>query len=323
MKDDENKSEILQVVETDAVYFLRIDYQEGDIASAIGHVFRTADTRAAGLMPTQVLATNDPLRTMWASPSGALWVGGASGTVGTTASVEWPAPSPGVDFLTLGGSPKWTATDLPRVRATGLRPNVTALWGTEDSDVYAGAYGGHIYRWDGKAWALVFEGPGGSTGTIRAFGGAPQDVYALGQDATILHFDGRTWTRLRVPGPPNGHENFNGIVYGGDGEVLIAGSGESGRLLHGSVAGGLEEFGRYPQFMFDMAPLGDRILFAIGEGVAELVGRDVQTIKSTFRTSTMSEGRERLFFIEPAQEGPRFIEYDPRNAAAPWWRVTY
>jgi hypothetical protein len=323
MAETDKKSEILQVVETDGLYLLRIDYEEGDIASAIGHVFWSDGLGRKGEVLTQVLATNDPLRTLWGSPTQSLWVAGASGSVGTTAPVRWPPPTAGVDFLTLGDSPKWTATDLPRVRATGLRPNVTALWGTEDSDVYAGTYGGHIYRWDGINWAQVFEGPGGGEGTIRAFGGSMGDVYALGLDSTILHFDGTGWTRLQVPGPPNGHEGFNGLVQTPEGAVLISGSGESGRLLHGSAAGGLEEFGRYPIHLIDLVAFDERILFATGNGVAELFGRDVNMVKSTFMTSTASAGKGRVFFIEPAQERPCYIRYDPRIADLPWARIAY
>lgn len=323
MNDNEKKHEILQVAEIEGLYLLRIDYDEGDIASAIGHVFWSNGLGEKGEVLTQVLATNDTLRTMWAAPSGALWVASSNGSVGTTAKVRWPAPTSGADYLTLGSSPKWSVTDLPRIRATRLPPNVTALWGTGDSDVYAGTYGGHIYRWDGANWAQVFDGPGKGKGTIRAFGGAPNDVYALGRQETILHFDGRAWRRLLVPDPPNGHEGFTGMLRMPDGDVLIAGAGDKGRLLHGSALGGLQEFGRYSIQLIDMAPLGDRILFATGDGVAELTGPDVKMIRSTFKTATMSAGKERVFFIEPAQKQPTFVQYDPRRADVPWARVTY
>lgn len=323
MNDTATKREILQVVETEGLYLLRIDYEEGDIASAIGHVFWSNGRGEPGEVLTQILATNDTLRTMWASPSETLWVASADGSVGTTAQVRWPLPISDADYLTLGPSPKWSVTDLPRIRATRLPPNVTALWGTGDSDVYAGTYGGHIYRWDGTTWAQVFDGPGAGNGTIRAFGGAPNDVYAVGKEGTILHFDGTEWRRLRVPDPPNGHELFTGVVRMPDGEVLISSSGDRGRLVHGSASGGLEEFGRYPIHLIDMAPLGERILFATGDGTAELIGRDVRMLKTTFKTATMSAGKGRVFFIEPAQEVPGFIQYDPRRADVPWGRVTY
>lgn len=323
MNDDGKTREILQVVETNGRYLLRIDYEEGDIASAVGHVYWSDGLEQKGEVLTQVLATNDPLRNLWASATGSLWVAGANGTVGTTASVRWPAPTNSADFLTLGGSPAWTATELPRVRNTGLPANVTALWGTGDSDVYAGTYGGHIYRWDGATWAQVFDGPDEGNGTIRAFGGSPDDVYALGQNETILHFDGRTWTRLQVPGPPNGHETFTGLVRMSEQSVLISGAGDQGRLLEGSAAGGFEEFGRYPKRLIDMAALDGRVLFATGDGAAELTGREVTMIKSNFMTATMSPGKGVMFFIEPAQENPRYVRYDPKNQAAPWARVGY
>lgn len=317
-------TEVLQVVETSAsLFILFIAYEEADIASAVGHVYASAGKREKGVVPKQVLETNDTLRKLWASPSGALWVASADGNVGTTAQVPWTAPIKGVTYTTMGNSPRWSSTALPKVKATGLKPNVTALWGTADSDVYAGTYGGHIYRWDGTAWTQGFEGPGKGKGTIRAFGGASNDVYAVASQSTILHFDGRVWQRLRAPEPPNGHEGFTGVTRTPQGEILISGSGEEGRLLHGSASGGLEEFGRYPIQLIDMAPLADRVLFATGDGVAELLGRDVKMIKSTFKTATMGPGIDRTFFIEPAQKVPSYVEYNPKIESAPWWRVTF
>jgi hypothetical protein len=318
------RREILQVVETtQSVFFMTIVYEEGDIGSAVGHVYAFDAARKQGVAPTQVLATNDSLRVMWASPSRALWVASADGFVGTTAKVSWPAAGGGAEYLTLGGSPAWTATALPRVRQTKLPPNVTALWGTSDEDVHAGTYGGHIYHWDGVAWTQVHDGPGGGKETVRAFGGGSRnDVFAGAADSTLLHFDGTAWMRLQLPGVPNGHETVTGIVGKKGGEVVISASGDQGRLIHGT-AGALAEIGRYPQRLIDMAALGGRLFFATGDGVAELTGRNVSMIKSNFRTATMNAGIDRLFVIEPAQDAPRFAEYDPRKVDAPWWRYTF
>ena len=317
-------TEVLQVVETKkSLFILFIAYEEADIAGAVGHVYSDSGKRDKGAVPPQVLDTNDTLRVMWASAKGAVWVGSADGNVGTTSSVRWPAPAKGTRYTTLSGS-EWAVTALPRVKATGLRPNITALWGTGDSDVYAGTYGGHIYRWDGETWAQVYEGPGSGANTIRAFGGSPKDVYAVGLQSTILHFDGREWRRLRAPEPTNGdHEGFTGVLRLPDGETLISGSGDEGRLIVGSAAGGFDEFGGSPLQLIDMAAMGERVLFATGDGVAELTGRDVKMIKSTFKTATMNSGINRIFFIEPAQNTPSFIEYNPKIDAAPWWRFTF
>lgn len=323
MSQDQQKREMLQVVETEGLYLLRIDYEEGDIGHAIGHVFWSVGKRQQGEALRPVLGTNEPLRALWASPTGSLWVASANGSVGTTATVSWPAPTSGADYTTLGTSPKWSATDLPRVRSTGLPPNVTALWGTGDADVYAGIYGGHICRWDGVAWSQVFDGPGRGKGTIQAFGGTVDDVYAVGKEDTILHFDGTGWRSLLAPGPPNGHELLTGVMRMPDGQVLISGSGDLGRLLHGSAVGGFTEFGRYPMHLIGMASIGGRTLFATGDGVAELIDRNVTMIKSSFKTASVSPGNGRVFFIEPAQQQPCFVEYDPSVADAPWWRMTY
>lgn len=323
MTQNQKKQEILQVVETEGLYVLRIDYDEGDIGSAIGHVFWVSSARRPGEVPEQVLGTNEPLRTLWASPTGSLWAASANGSVGTTALVSWPPPASGADYLTLGTSPKWSATDLPRVRSTRLPPNVTALWGTSDADVYAGTYGGHIYRWDGAAWNQVFDGPGRGKGTIQAFGGVVNDVYAVGKEDTILHFDGAGWRPLLAPEPPNGHELLTGVLRMPDGQVLISGSGDIGRLMHGSAAGGLTEFGRYPVHLIGMAPLGERILFVTGDGVAELFDRNVTMIKPGFKTASISPGKGRVFIIEPAQEQPRFAGYYPSVADAQWRRTTF
>ena len=51
-------------------------------------------------------------------------------------------------------------------------------------------------------WAQVFDGPGRGNGTFGAFGGVPNDVYAVGMDrAPSSTSMGGVWRRLRVPDP--------------------------------------------------------------------------------------------------------------------------
>jgi hypothetical protein len=317
-----NRSEILQVCDVaDTACVLLIDYAEGDIAHAVGSVYINRSGRTATQdAPHRVLATNDELRVMWASPSGALWVGSANGHVGTTAVVRWPSAQKGVDYQTISGAP-WTATTLPALAGSGLPPNITALWGTGDSDVFAGTFGGHIYHWDGQAWQQNHQGDPALRRSVRAFGGtAPNDVYAVGSQGMLLHFNGSRWQQLPLPGENRTNEGFTAVLPLPDGTVFISASGNEGRLLHGN-ASGLTEFTHCEMPLIDMAPLGERVLFATGDGVAELIGRDVRPIKQ-FMTATLHAGHGRVYVIEPAPEQTRYAEFDPREDS-PWWRYRY
>lgn len=316
-------SEILSVAQTKkSLHLLFIDYEEGDIGNAVGQVCTVPDSRDEGPVPTQVLSTNDTLRAMWASPSGAVWVASADGNVGTTAKVSWPALPAGVDYTTASG-PKWAATSLPKLKASKLPPNITALWGTGDSDMHAGCYGGHLYHWNGKEWRQLHEGSNDGNTTIAAFGGTDANVYAVGAQDTLLHFDGNAWRALAVPDAgSNGNESLTGVHRLADGNVLIAASGDQGRLLHGNAAAGWTDIGRYPIELIGAAALGDRLLFATGDGVAELVGRDVKMIKDTFATAAIFPGIDRVFLIKPAQEYPGYVEYKPDEKDA-WWGFEY
>jgi hypothetical protein len=271
--------------------------------------------------PVQALSTNDLLTTIWASPSGSIWTGSANGNFATTAPIH-PDRSATRDFHSPDPSIQWKAGALPVVRATGVPPNIAALWGTDDRHVFAGCYSGHIYFWDGSRWSQIHDGHGDGRGTIKAFGGQrADDVYAVGQDATLLHFDGFQWRGLAVAGAPNGRENFTGVLLLPGGDVLISANGHQGRVVQGTDAGMVELF-RTPVQLVDMVALGERVFFATGDGAAELVERDIKMIK-TFPTVSAWLGINRVFFVEPSQPVPAFVRHEPMNQNTPWARVKH
>ena len=143
-------------------------------------------------------------------------------------------------------------------------------------------------------------------------------------DRTLLHFEGSRWSALAVPPPQAKREAFSGVHCSESGEVYICSStgAEEGRVIHGSAAG-FTELARCKFPLIAMAPLDGRLLFATGNGVAELVDRRLKMIKSTFDTVAMYPGKGRVFVTEPAPDDPSFVEYDPRDADAPWWGFTY
>ena len=140
-----------------------------------------------------------------------------------------------------------------------------------------------------------------------------------GDNGVLVHFNGIRWTQLAAPGALNGSENFSGILTLSDGQMLISASGTEGRRLHGT-ARGLIEIIQTPLALISMTGLGDRVLFSTNNGVAELFGRDIRVIKSTFATATALPGRGRAFFIEPTQDVPSYIQYGPQSTDHPWIR---
>ena len=318
------QKEINQVVDTaDGLVFMGLSYPPEDIGAAVGSLYRLAPGSKAGDPAVPILNTNDALRVLWASPAGQLWVGSADGHVATTAATGWAAPAGDLDYEVMNGGPAWTVSTLPRDSVKGLVPNITAIWGSGDSDVHVGTRGGHLYHWNGQAWTQTRAGDGSADQTIRTIRGhAGDDVYAVGAVDTLLHFDGGQWRNLPIPGTPVAGETLGGIALLPERAVMLCAAGEGGRLLHGSAAG-FTEFGRYPLPLNDVAVLGDRLLFAVWNGVAELAGRDVQVVKDTFKTAGAFEGRGRVFFTEPAAPRMQFIVHDPANAATPWTRSKF
>lgn len=315
------KHSILAVAETEpCVWFIELAFDEADQGHAVGGVYVTPAQEQEGDVPRLSLATNDGLSAIAASPTGSVWVGSVDGQVATTAAVSWPVAAGHVRYSSKDPAVPWSVTTLPRLRSERTPPNVSTIWALDDENVFAGTYLGHIYRWDGHAWTQLHEGLVPRGGTIRAFSGRnAKDVFAVGDNGVILHFDGSAWTPRTVPGEPNGAENFTGVATLADGQVIISGRGAQSRLIHGTSRG-LTELTRTPLQLVSLVPLGERILFGAGEGVAELFGRDVRMIKSNFQALSAWPGRDRVFFIEPTQQVPAFIQHDPRNKDTPWSR---
>jgi len=318
---EKTKYSIMAVAETEScVWFIELAYEEADGGHAVGSVYVSPAKDQPGQVPRQSLATNDSLSTIWASSSGSVWVGSADGRIATTAAVQWPPVGSDVIYKSKDPSVPWTATALPPVRGTGTPPNVTALWGTDDQHVFAGTYLGHIYFWNGQQWTQIHQGQVKGGGTIKAFDGSSStDVFAVADNGVILHFDGNTWQQQTILGDSNGNESFTGIHALPDGHVVISANGRQGRLVHGT-RDGLTELTRTPLQLTALVGLGERILLATGDGVAELFGMEVRMVKSNFHTVTAWPGRGRVFFVEPTQGVPSYIQHDPRSEDRPWIR---
>ena len=120
------------------------------------------------------------------------------------------ASAGGAAFRALpGDDTTWTALgELPAGPDTRL---VRRLYAPSRAVAYAITYGcARVYRWEeGGAWTVVSTPvsdsvivDGHAQGCIQLYdiwGRGPNDIYAVGSYATILHFDGQVWTAQRSP----------------------------------------------------------------------------------------------------------------------------
>ena len=317
--DEEPIADILCICEARGqVYFLVINYYAADPGKAAGYLFQ----RKAGTdePASNILATNDTLRTLWCSPTGDLWLTSTTGLVWTTADLPWPdsVTEPDLEFDVPEGELVWRHTRLPAQAHNGLPPNATAIWGTSNSDVFVGSFGGVIFHWDGTAWRQYFSGIGDSIGMIRGRG--PEDVYAVGYGSTILNFDGTNWHVVADPDGAKTNDALTGVVFTEIGDAIVCGKSRGGRILRGN-ASGFTVIGRYGLPFIGVAQAHGRMIFAAAEsGVAELTDNGIVMLREDLVPWSVSEGENHLYFTETPGK-PAYSELD--LVTGQWRRLSY
>lgn len=115
------------------------------------------------------------------------------------------------------------------------------VWGSSPRDVWAvggniGGPGGSgptgvIWHFDGTSWQNVSPLPddvGSRSALFKVWGRAPNDVWAVGESSTVLHWDGSQWTSVNTNA---GGRLFT--VHGNGTEQIAVGGAFSGILLEG------------------------------------------------------------------------------------------
>lgn len=87
---------------------------------------------------------------------------------------------------------QWTPAGWTDRSSTHARGGPERLWGASSSDVWGTSQWG-LWHWDGKAWALVDER---WTNLTNIGGSGADDVWAVGWNGVILHYDGKGWTQI-------------------------------------------------------------------------------------------------------------------------------
>ena len=87
------------------------------------------------------------------------------------------------------GSPGWILVNPPN-------PNndLSAIWGTSSSDVFAVGGLGTILHYNGKTWSNMSSG--GTNWFYAVWGSSSSDVFVVGTDGTILHYNGQEWSNM-------------------------------------------------------------------------------------------------------------------------------
>jgi hypothetical protein len=129
----------------------------------------------------------------WASTSDTLFVVGEAGAIFRYDGIDWVDQSIRRDLDFLG------------------------IWGSGPSDVYA-LGDSSIYYYDGTDWTLSLDY---DQSLIGIDGVAFDNIYAVGDNGTILHYGGFAWTPVVVPGA---NQLLTDVSMSSDTEAVIVGA---------------------------------------------------------------------------------------------------
>ena len=302
----------------DGLYVLTTVYPESDALNSSGQLLHHRLDEEA--LTRCVLNTASPLAAMWVSPLGSLWLAGADGTVWTTADIGW-GPVPGLQFEVLDEAMDWKATRLPVLSNQGYAPNLTAIWGTSDKDVFCATASGAIYHWDGAEWRESQSGF--EVSLTKLHGTGPGDVYCVGYKGAVSHYDGENWRAVSVTGIAAFQTIVTGVCAVAPGLAHLVTN--RGSLLTGNGEGLSLAASAQAKFMGIVNWMGRLMLCSSPGGAWEVSGNEILQIKANFSATDVLEVADRLYFIETEQpKGPSAVEYwPPRPHGSHWQRVVF
>ncbi len=103
--------------------------------------------------------------------------------------------------------------------------SLQGMWGTSSSDIHvAGSHG--IWHWDGNSWLQTWEPwRGGVAFGFDLWGSGPANIWAVGSDGVVLHYQGQQWQRVTGLTENNLHS-----IWGSGPDDIYVGGEET--LLH-------------------------------------------------------------------------------------------
>jgi hypothetical protein len=187
---------------------------------------------------------------VWASGPDDVWVCGTGGTILQYDGTGWQEHVSGVThqlsaiwgfspddiyaaggealFATTGSVLHWDGTAWSTVHSALLR-SYEALWGSAPDAVWAAGrttlQAPVIDFYDGSQWSEVYRGMGQTRPIKGLHGTTAEDVWFVGSDGLVLHWDGISYRNLPAPT----RQELNGVVVASDVSVWVV--GESGTIL--------------------------------------------------------------------------------------------
>ena len=297
------------------VFVLLTIYEQSNALNPSGQLYRTTREREAD--SDLLLSTNDALSCLWVSDDGEVWLGSSNGNLYTTAAVAFtPHRDAGLDVALETPGLDWHITTLPALRASGRAPQVQALWGSNNRNVFAATAEGALFHWDGATWTEQ-DSPV-DTELVMLHGSGADDVYAVGAQGVVLHYDGNAWQRVLTT-PALGSDLVS-AVWGTRGEQVWACTVQ-GRILKGNRNGVAVIAQHDGASWYGLGFVGGKLVFADASSGAWTLERDdsLALLKGGFAPVALFDAGDRLYFIETDQPDPAVIEYAPR-LGAPWGR---
>lgn len=163
-------------------------------------------------------AEGKTLLSVWASGPKDVWVGGmdgegdsgfvykfdgekwsGQGVPGSTSVWEVWGTGP-KDVWMVGSTPSGTGLvlhgDGSHFDAVGFKGSgARSVWSLRPNDVWVAPYNGAIEHWDGKTWNSGGS-VAGAGALLRITGSAPDDLWAVGLDGTVLRNRGGSWVKV-------------------------------------------------------------------------------------------------------------------------------
>jgi hypothetical protein len=162
--------------------------------------------------------TTEGLRDVWGSSGSDVFAVGTNGTI-----------------LHYDGS-AWAVMTTPEALESC---SITGVWGSSSDHVFA-TFGGNtgcggVLQYNGSLWSVVLETPVQDQDYFspmnHVWGSGPDDVYAVGYDGLLAHWDGTSWNTNDLSGVTEGSPIPLSAIWGSSGSDIFVAC-QYGFILH-------------------------------------------------------------------------------------------